>query len=182
MTDLVLPANLQSIGESAFAGCVLPAKLVLPDSLTETGENVFAGCDSLQEVYIGKGLKIIQSGVFQMCEGLTYVYLPQGVEMIGHATFRDCSSLTGIALPASITFIGYEAFGGRIGLQEVYYGGTTSQWNKIEFYRIYFNDGNSPLHAASFTYQWDGWAEEGVTVSVTVPGGAEVTILLPEKE
>jgi hypothetical protein len=65
--------------------------------------------------------------------------------------------------------------GGHIGLEKVYYGGTTQQWNQIEFYRLsmWEGDGNTPLHYAEFVWEWDGWEEELPTVSGTVSGGAK---------
>lgn len=85
--EIVLPAQLEKIGEYAFAGCTGITGLTLPESVTEIGDDAFRGCTRLRELT-----------------------LPEGVTRIGKTTFYTCVSLERITIPASVTEIAKNAF------------------------------------------------------------------------
>ncbi len=48
--------NVQSIGDKAFADCVLLSAVTLPDSVTTMGSSVFDGCAVLKTIRLGRGI------------------------------------------------------------------------------------------------------------------------------
>lgn len=69
---LVLPSNLEVIGEAAFCAGVGDVHLELPDSLISIGKDAFAGCKKLYSVKIGSNLEEIGLNAFNNCSRLMY--------------------------------------------------------------------------------------------------------------
>lgn len=90
-----------------------------------TGENA--------SVVIPEGVTEIYQYAFYNNTNITDVVISEGVTKIGAAAFSGCVNLTGITIPVSVT----EAWGGVAtgctALQDVYYGGTESDWDLITF-------------------------------------------------
>lgn len=95
LSSIVLPANITSIGESAFGYCDITT-LKIPDSVTIIEGSAFAGTR------------------------LTELDIPQSVVKIGMAAFQQCISLSSISLPSSITYMGAYIFQGCSSLSSVY--------------------------------------------------------------
>ena len=71
--DLVIPAGVTSIGESAFEGCSGLTSVEIPASVTSIGSWAFSGCRGLTSVEIPAGVTSIGYGAFSWCSGLTSV-------------------------------------------------------------------------------------------------------------
>ena len=137
LTEITLPAGVTSIGNHAFNGCKLLARVLnlentkvtkigngvfngcatlaevsLPASLTSIGPYAFQGCSSLIRVvnFENTQLTSIYDRAFEVCSSLAEITLPAGVTSIGNYAFRNCTSLAEITLPASLTSIGDYAF------------------------------------------------------------------------
>ncbi len=123
LTNLVLSANLVSLGHCAFWGCgalrfvspLLPetvtsmgggeqfvsaplsGKLTLSNkALTALGASAFSGAWGLKEADLSKSsISSIQENAFRS-SGVTNVYLPSTVTSLGHCPFWGCSSLRSI--------------------------------------------------------------------------------------
>ena len=78
---------MQSIGNSAFCGCISLTNITIPDSVTKIGENAF-----------------------ENCFGLESITLPDSLETIGDLAFINCKSLKAITIPENVTYIGENAF------------------------------------------------------------------------
>ena len=50
MTSLILPDTLNSIGNSAFRGCIGIADITIPPNVTNIGVSAFSGCLKLKTV------------------------------------------------------------------------------------------------------------------------------------
>lgn len=74
ITDLVIPENATSIGNSAFIGCVSIKSVIIPNSVTSIGEAAFYGCDKLSTVTIGEKVTSIGGDAFGFCENLQNVH------------------------------------------------------------------------------------------------------------
>ena len=120
LTEIHLPDNLTSIGESAFYDCSSLTEIHLPASLTSIGEYAFRGCSSLTEIHLPANLTSIREGVFSGCSSLTGIHLPDNLTSIRSYTFNFCSSLTEIHLPANLTLIGDHAFAYCSSLTEIH--------------------------------------------------------------
>lgn len=63
------------------------------------------------------------------------VVIEEGVTHIGAQCFQFCTNLKSVTIPSSVESIGAAAFYRCQKLETVYYGGTVSDWNKIEIER-----------------------------------------------
>ena len=126
LTDVSLPNDLETI-RSAFKGCSSLAHILLPSSIIEMTNDVFCNCTSLRSVALPDNPKfyIINGGTFGGCTSLSRVYIPKSICYIHAYAFNDCSAL-----------------------RSVCYGGTETEWHKINLSA----DHNSCLLAASRSY------------------------------
>ena len=84
----------------------------IPADVTSIGASAFYDCSSLTSITIPKGVTSIGADAFVRCSGLTSITIPDSVTSIGREAFWGCSGLTSITLPASVTSIADDAFGG----------------------------------------------------------------------
>lgn len=96
----------------AFYGCTSLRSIEIPASVESIGQTAFAGCVSLKTVSFEKGsqLKEISGGyssykttcaflgAFYGCSALTAIEIPASIECIGQTAFKGCTSL------ATVTF------------------------------------------------------------------------------
>ena len=88
--DVVIPADVTKIGNSAFYGCTGLQSVTIPKGVTEIGWGTFDGCTGLQSVTILEGVTAIGNYAFAECTGLTSVVLPKSVTEIDESVFMDC--------------------------------------------------------------------------------------------
>ena len=104
----------------------------------------------IPSAYNGLPVKAISSGAFEGCTNIKSVKLGNKITDIMSDAFSDCS-LDSIYIPKSVTYIDWEAFSYST-LKIVYYGGTISDWNNID----YLNPDTSPetawLKASRYYY------------------------------
>ena len=131
LTSVTIPNSVTSIGGRVFAGCGSLKSLTIPNSVTSIGEYAFSDCRSLTNISIPNSITAIKYGTFSGCIRLTNITLPDSITAIGHFAFSDCKGLKSIIIPDSVTSIGESAFYGYIHLTDVYYEGSSDEWNKI---------------------------------------------------
>jgi len=119
LTEVILPASLQTIASYAFYRCDSLSSVVIPDAVTFLGSNAFQDCVSLTDVTVGDGVSAISYNTFSGCTALENVSLGYGVELIGDGAFAGDLSLKRIDLPSSLAAIGAYAFRGCTGLMNV---------------------------------------------------------------
>lgn len=108
LTEVVIPASLKYIGNSAFSGCKNLTKVNLSDNITFLDFAAFSSCP-LEEVYISKNLKTLEPYVFRGAK-ITEVSIPESVETICYSAFEGCDNLTGIIIPENVNSIENGAF------------------------------------------------------------------------
>ncbi len=86
--DLVIPEEVDSIGELAFYGYKKAKHLFVPDAVEYIGSEAFGGCSGLAKVRIGA--RTVASHAFHSCAQLDTVVIGAGVRSMGAGTFMDC--------------------------------------------------------------------------------------------
>ncbi len=118
LTEITLPASVESIGSYAFAQSGLTS-IVLPNSVKNIGESAFSYCEGLNSISLPQSITEIANGTFYHCTKLSSVTIPESVTSIGEEAFINCTSLTSITIPDSVVSIGKNTFKDCNNLEEV---------------------------------------------------------------
>lgn len=101
ITQCVIPECVLHIGENAFCNCDKLGKVILPSQLQTIGESAFSDT-RIEEIVIPEGVTLIDSCAFKDCTYLTNVVLNSNLSTLGPNAFSGCSSLQNIEIPTSI--------------------------------------------------------------------------------
>lgn len=129
MTEIEIPAGLQTVGKSAFEGCTALLEVTLPNGTLSVGDGAFAGCTLLNKVDLPQTLTSVGDGILSGCMAVTEASVPANVALalekenlrkltvtagsfIGVKAFYNCANLSEIVLADSLTTIGANAFTG----------------------------------------------------------------------
>lgn len=106
LNEIVLPSNLELIGNSAFKNTALTT-FTVPSTVTTVGSSVFEGCLALTSVTFEdpegspSSLKTLGKSMFKDCSNLATVKLPESLTSLGTYTFQN-SGITSIEIPANV--------------------------------------------------------------------------------
>lgn len=110
VSSLVLPADVATIGEGAFAGSDI-TEITVPDGVTALSDYAFYGCPKLTKVTLPASLQTIGKGAFGNCKSLEKIDLGKTqVTAIPEKAFSGSEKLAYLTLPSGIASIGREAF------------------------------------------------------------------------
>ena len=139
-SEIELPNTIQSIGQSAFNGCVLLQEIDVPNSVKSIGGEAFRGCEKLTSASIScntigyacfyyceklesiefkSPVKSVEQAAFQQCYSLKSISFPAGLEEIDDQAFAFCHNLRSIFLPSSLQIIDANAFVNCLELRNV---------------------------------------------------------------
>ncbi len=110
VTSLVVEEGVTHIGNCLFGEFTALTEVSLPATLETIGNYAFDNCSALGEITLPAGVKTVGNQAFGHCEGLTSVTLNAGLESVGDYAFTWCDSLTEIALPSSLASLGERTF------------------------------------------------------------------------
>ena len=158
--------GLTSIGNSAFLKCKKLTGITLPGSLTSIGASAFSGT-AITEITIPGSVVDVSGNVFSNCVNLTSATISSGVESLDHDVFFGCENLTSVSIPISLIMVGNAAFGGCNRLADVYYEGTSGNWDEIWF----SGTGHEQLRAANMHYGSTGATRYRVILAYNNGGG-----------
>ena len=130
LTTVAIPKGVTSIGDCAFYGSGITS-LNIPDGVTFIGEQTFSNCTKLTSITLPDSITHLDYGTFEHCSSLRNVKLPKDITYMLDGLFEGCTGLTSITIPKSVTEIGRGAFSDCPLLNDVYYDGTKSDWEKI---------------------------------------------------
>lgn len=119
ITSLNIPESVTSIGTWAFSGCSNLAAVTIPGSVTAIGDGAFNNCSSLTEIKIPESVTAINGSTFSFCANLKTLSIPESVTTIGDFAISDCRSLATVAIPSGVTSIGMRAFGNCSSLTDI---------------------------------------------------------------
>ncbi|MBQ6162729.1 MAG: leucine-rich repeat domain-containing protein [Prevotella sp.] len=118
ITDLIIPANVETIENCVFSFCSGLKSVTIPSTVKTIGIQSFEDCVGLTSLTIEDGVKTIGTYAFFNCINLTSVTIP-GSANIGPAAFEDCKGLTTLNFMNGVETIGYNAFYGCTGITSV---------------------------------------------------------------
>ena len=118
-TSLTIPNSVESIAESAFAGCDNLVTADLGGGVKSIGKMAFYRLGSLTSVSMGNSVRTIEEEAFYKCDKLETLVLSTNLENIGKSAFAHCTSLPSLTIPGSVTKIAESAFRGCDGLKSL---------------------------------------------------------------
>lgn len=117
LKQLILPENLEEVGEKAFYASGLE-ELRIPEGVREIGAEAFAYCKSLKGVQFPHSLEKIHPSAFAY-SGIQEIILKEGLNSIGTSAFAHCTQLKQVSLPSSVRVMGNFSFQGCSNLEKV---------------------------------------------------------------
>ena len=75
INNMILPNNIISINEGAFAHCYNLTSIKIVDSVTKIGATAFLSCDALNSIIIGNGITFVDYSAFAATTILDFVYI-----------------------------------------------------------------------------------------------------------
>ena len=112
ITSVILPQYLLEIDNNAFEECGI-ISIVIPDNVQIIGERAFFNCRQLERIELPKSLRNIKKEVFAGCSALGKLKIPQGVKTIGDLAFDRCRKLKKVQIPDSVMRFGYGVFSNK---------------------------------------------------------------------
>jgi len=119
MKSVEIPASVTTI-KSNFASGSAVEEVVIPDNVTSLGDSAFADCASLTSVTLSDSIAELEGYSFSGCTSLSSVTIPEGVTSIGNRCFYGCTALADVDIPTSCTSIGVKAFYNCLALNTVF--------------------------------------------------------------
>ena len=113
---VVIPANVTTIGNSAFYGCKALKRVELHCQKVEPW---FRGI-GIDELIIGPEVTSIGNYAFENCSNIESVVVSENMESIGIQAFYGCSKVKKIVLGSNLSEIGFQAFANCRKLEDVY--------------------------------------------------------------
>lgn len=132
LASVHLPDTIVAIRGSAFFGCTKLVNISIPENVEVIGNSAFQKCGSLTNITLPDSVKSIGGLAFAECSKLKTINIPEGITTIAESTFEKCTSLKTVKIPATVTSIDQRAFSYCSSLSDVYFGGTSKQWNAVE--------------------------------------------------
>lgn len=109
LKEVILPASIKAIGNSAFYNCRNLSKINFPNGLLTIGDSAFNGT-SLEKIKLPNTLQAIGEKAFAYNEAVTNVKLPSSLTSLGNSAFYGCTAVTSAIIPGNITTISNSAF------------------------------------------------------------------------
>ena len=148
----ILPANVTSIEQYAFAGCQALASLSVYsqnrvydsryncNAIIETATNtLIVGCKDTSIGNTNNTITSIGRSAFYGCISLSSIEIPNSIVSIEDQAFYGCTGLSSIEIPNRVQYIGDEAFCDCINLKYIKYDGYRKDWYEIQLGGIGWN-------------------------------------------
>jgi len=145
LNSITLSEGLQTIGNYAFAKCVLNT-LDIPETVTTIGYSAFSHCTALKSVVIPSSVTDLGDRAFADCRSLTRVEVYANITDLKYRTFYNTvittnsdvyysTSLKEVVLPASLQKIESSALAGN-SITDIYFTGSAEEWKEVYFYTL----------------------------------------------
>lgn len=110
LLEVILPANLRTIGNYAFYNCKKLREVRLPQTVKSIGNYAFEGCRSLKTIALNEGLETIGDYAFRYATSLSQIKFPFTLKTVGGYAFYQCYYLTDAVIPEGVTQLGNYSF------------------------------------------------------------------------
>lgn len=108
--DFTQADYLNAINASAFKNCVgITGSINIPAQVASIGVSAFQGCNSIETLYYNT-TAAVPNQCFYFCSSLREVTLTAGVSSIGRFAFANCENLEYVWIPTTVTYIDSTAF------------------------------------------------------------------------
>ena len=145
LTSVSIGKGVTTINRLAFAYCDNLTNIAIPKNVTTIGETAFACCENLSSITVDSESEYFvndEYGVlFNKDKTMLIKYpagsteinytIPDGVTKLCEWSFQDCFNLESVIMPVSVTTIGDCAFSYYTQTIQIYYNGTSNQWNEL---------------------------------------------------
>ena len=100
VTDVILPATIQEIGEGAFSYCYVK-NVSMQEGIMYIGDEAFADCD-IEDVIIPNSVASLGKSSFSGCRYLKHVTLGSGLKTIEDYSFSNCYDVETVKILAVV--------------------------------------------------------------------------------
>ena len=108
--SLTIGDNVSSIGAYSFYQCSSLASVEFASSITSINNNAFYECTELEEIQLPDDIESISDYCFYGCSKLEKLKLPENLKQIKYSAFKNCNKIRSVTIPASVEFIYEYAF------------------------------------------------------------------------
>ena len=144
-TTITIPNTIVTIGNGAFDSCTHLTRVNYTGNIASWcainfeggtanplyyGNNLYINNELQTNITIPNTVTTINNYAFGQWSG-TSVTISSGATTIGKNVFQLCENLSSVTIPTSLTNIGEYAFWYCEALTDIYYSGTTTQWEEI---------------------------------------------------
>lgn len=142
LQEILFPSSLKTIGSWAFSNCFSLASVEIPASVSSIGDSAFAGCTKLSSIQVDQGNNdyctvneaLLNKSKTELIEvpcacGASFS-IPYGVIKIHPYALYRCAANT-VIIPKTVSNVQYYAFSDCNSLQDVYYLGTSTNWQSV---------------------------------------------------
>lgn len=147
----IIPKEITSIEDYAFAGHTRIFSITIPDGVTNIGRYAFAGCINLSSITIPHGITTIKEHTFRGC-AISSIIIPDGVTSIEDYAFAYCKKLTTITIPEAMKNVCLSAFDFSYNIESIVWNALNCDVSDFETWiheRIWYYDNYKQI---SFTF------------------------------
>ena len=123
LTNVILPASMNSIGTSAFHSCS-SLKSIIASGGGPISANAFYYCYAIEKIFI-ISTTAIPTSCCNSCLCLKSFVVYASLISIGYSAFNNCLSLTYLSFPSTLTSIAALAFNACTEMMEYHFKSTT---------------------------------------------------------
>lgn len=165
VTDLVIPATVETIAPYAFHTLETLKSVVISDGVKKIGRNAFSSTPALESVDFGNTLEHIDTSAFNS-SAIKSAHFPNTVKILGNTAFERCEALESVSWSSGMELVGEGAFSYNSALAQVDISDLAA-WCRVDFK----NNSNPLRFAGRFTLNGED------ILDLVIPDG--ITEILP---
>ncbi|WP_297065284.1 leucine-rich repeat domain-containing protein [uncultured Duncaniella sp.] len=142
ITDLVIPESVKAVKDYTFCYNNELDSVTFNESLQTIGASAFEGCIALESLIFNEGLQSISDKAFYNCNAISSLILPNSLSTIGQQAFYGEKSMKNLTIGTSLTECNADSFEGcnfdnliiTDGLTKLRFSG---EWDKVGIHNLY---------------------------------------------